>query len=49
MEIIDSVVDERTSDEIKVNDVKIEYRIIQKNASERCFLEMLSTELRRRT
>ncbi len=44
LEIIDEVVQERTSDAITVNDVEIEYRIIQKRDSERCFLEMLSTE-----
>lgn len=37
-------VQERTSDVIIVNDVEIEYRIIQKRNSERCFLEMSSTE-----
>lgn len=44
LEVIDDVVQERTSDVIIVNDVEIEYRIIQKKNSERCFLEMSSTE-----
>lgn len=42
--IIDDVVQERTSDTITVNDVEIEYRIIQKRDSERCFLEMSLAE-----
>lgn len=44
LEVIDDAVQERTSDVIIVNDVEIEYRIIQKKNSERCFLEMSSTE-----
>lgn len=44
LEVIDDVVQERTSDVIIVNDVEIEYRIIQKKNSERCFMEMSSTE-----
>lgn len=44
LEVIDDAVQERTSDAIIVNDVEIEYRIIQKKNSERCFLEMSSTE-----
>lgn len=42
--IIDDVVQERTSDTITVNDVEIEYRIVQKRDSERCFLEMSLAE-----
>lgn len=37
LEVIDDAVQERTSDTIMVNDVEIEYRIIQKTKSERCF------------
>ena len=44
LEVIDDAVQERTSDTIMVNDVEIEYRIIQKTKSERCFLEMSSTD-----
>lgn len=44
LEVIDAAVQKRTSDTIMVNDVKIKYRIIQKKKSERCFLEMSSTE-----
>lgn len=44
LEVIDDAAQERTSDVIIVNDVEIEYRIIQKKNSERCFLEMSSTE-----
>ena len=44
LEVIDDVVQERTSDTIIVNKVEIEYRIIQKKNSERCFLEMSSTD-----
>ena len=37
LEVIDDAVQERTPDTIIVNDVEIEYRIIQKKNSERCF------------
>lgn len=42
LEIIDNKVDTRGDEILKVDNIDIEYRIIQKRNSERCFLEMIS-------
>ncbi len=43
LEIIDEVVQVRDDEILKVNDIDIKYRIIQKKKSKRCFLEMTSS------
>ena len=40
LEIIDEIVQVRDDEILKVNDIDIKYRIIQKKKSKRCFLEM---------
>ena len=43
LEIIDKVVQVRDDEILKVDDIDIKYRIIQKKKSKRCFLEMTSS------
>lgn len=43
LEIIDEIVQVRDDEILKVNDIDIKYRIIQKKKSKRCFLEMTSS------
>lgn len=44
LEIIDNTVETREDEFLKIDNVDISYRIIQKRNSKRCFLEMTSTE-----
>lgn len=44
LEIIDNTVETREDKFLKIDNVDISYRIIQKRNSKRCFLEMTSTE-----
>ena len=44
LEIIDNTVETRENDFLKIDNIDISYRIIQKRNSKRCFLEMTSTE-----
>ena len=44
LEIIDSVVEIRDDESLKVDNIDIQYRIIQKKNSEYCFLEMTSKD-----
>ena len=43
LEIIDEIGQVRDDEILKVNDIDIKYRIIQKKKSKRCFLEMSSS------
>ena len=45
LEIIDEIVQVRDDEILKVNDIDIKYRIIQKKKSKRCFLERKSKSL----
>jgi len=44
LELIDNTVETREDEFLRVDNVNINYRIIQKRNSERCFLEMISKE-----
>ena len=44
LEIIDNTVETRDDEVLTVDNVNINYRIIQKRNSKRCFLEMISKE-----
>lgn len=42
LDILDGVVQERSEKKFKVNEIEVQYRIIQKRNSNRCFLEVTS-------